>query len=179
MHGDERHGDVLAGESTERIDVSVLDDAPDEGGETLMLSSALSGRLTDGETTATIENRNPLARAPLARFGRTSAVDVVEHVEERWQAPRRLGFADRFAGAGVAVDADQMATDQQDAVELPLVGGCPDRGASRSRPGVAGRERRRRVLTRCELAGTVRPAVGWLVTLCCTYPLRENGVSRR
>ena len=50
-----------------------------------MLSSASSGRLTDGETTATIENRDPLPRAPLARFVRTTAVDVVEHVEERWQ----------------------------------------------------------------------------------------------
>ena len=63
-----------------------------------MLSSVSSGRLTGGETTATIGNRNPLPRAPLARFGRTSAVDVVEHVEERWQAPRRPGFAGRFAG---------------------------------------------------------------------------------
>ena len=63
-----------------------------------MLSSASSGRLTDGETTATIENRDPLPRAPLARFGRTTAVDVVEHVEERWQAPRAPGFAGRFAG---------------------------------------------------------------------------------
>ena len=59
-----------------------------------MLSSASSGRLTDGET-ATIENRNPLPRAPLARFGRPSAVEVVEHVEER-----RPGVADRFAGGG-------------------------------------------------------------------------------
>ena len=25
-------------------------------------------------------------------------MDVVEHVEERWQAPRRPGFAGRFAG---------------------------------------------------------------------------------
>ena len=73
----------LAGESTERIEVSVLDDAHDKGEETLMLSSASSGRLTDGETTATIENRDPLPRAPLARFGRTSAVHVVVHVEER------------------------------------------------------------------------------------------------
>ena len=63
-----------------------------------MLSSVSSGRLTGRETTATIGNRNRLPRAPLARFGRTSAVDVVEHVEERWQAPRRPGFAGRFAG---------------------------------------------------------------------------------
>ena len=56
-----------------------------------MLSSASSGRLTDGETPATIENRDPLPRAPLARFVRTTAVDVVEHVEERWRGPFRGG----------------------------------------------------------------------------------------
>ena len=61
----------------------MLDDAHDKGEETLMLLSASSERLTDGETTATIENRDPLPRAPLARFGRTTAVHVVEHVEER------------------------------------------------------------------------------------------------
>ena len=72
----------------------MLDDAHDKGEETLLLSSASSGRLTDGETTATIENRDPLPRAPLARFVRTT-VDVVEHVEERWQAPRMPGFAGR------------------------------------------------------------------------------------
>ena len=81
-HRDERHAEFLAGESTERIDVSVLDDAHDKGEETLLLSSASSGRLTDGETTATTDNRDPLPRAPLARFGRTTAVHVVEHVEE-------------------------------------------------------------------------------------------------
>ena len=76
----------------------MLDDAHDKGEETLLLSSASSGRLTAGETTATIENRDPLPRAPLARFGRTTAVHVVEHVEERWQAPRMPGFGGRFAG---------------------------------------------------------------------------------
>ena len=76
----------------------MLDDAHDKREETLMLSSASSGRLTDGETTATIENRDPLPRAPLARFGRTTAVHVVEHVQERWQASRVPGFGGRFAG---------------------------------------------------------------------------------
>ena len=76
----------------------MLDDAHHEGGETLMLSSASSGRLTDGETTATIENRNPLPRAPLARFGRTSAVEVVEHVEERWQGAAEAGRRGPFRG---------------------------------------------------------------------------------
>ena len=89
-----------AGESSRTIEVGVLDDAHDEDEETLTLtlSSASSGRLTDGDATGTIENRDPLPRALLARFGRTAAVHVVEHVEERLQAPREPGFRGRFAG---------------------------------------------------------------------------------
>ena len=89
-----------AGESSRTIEVGVLDDAHDEGEETLTLtlSSASGGLLTDGEATGTIENRDPLPRALLARFGRTAAVHVVEHVEERLAAPREPGFRGRFAG---------------------------------------------------------------------------------
>ena len=39
-----------------------------------------------------------MPRALLARFGRTAAVHVVEHVEERMAAPRELGFRGRVAG---------------------------------------------------------------------------------
>ena len=42
--------------------------------------------------------REPLPRALLARFGRTAAVHVVEHVEERLRVPREPGFRGRFAG---------------------------------------------------------------------------------
>ncbi len=89
-----------AGESSQTIEVGVLDDAHDEGEETLTLtlSNASSGRLTDGEATGTIENADPLPRALLARFGRAAAVHVVEHVEERLEAPREPGFRGRFAG---------------------------------------------------------------------------------
>ena len=89
-----------AGESSKTIEVAVLDDAHDEGEETLTLtlSNPSPGRLTDGEATGTIKNHDPLPRALLARFGRTAAVHVVEHVEERLQAPREPGFRGRFAG---------------------------------------------------------------------------------
>ena len=90
-----------AGESSQTIEVAVLDDAHDEGEETmaLTLSNASSGaRITDAEATGTIVNADPLPRALLARFGRTAAVHVVEHVEERLQAPREPGFRAQFAG---------------------------------------------------------------------------------
>ena len=89
-----------AGESSKTIEVAVLDDAHDEGEETLTLrlSNPSGGRLADAEATGTIENHDPMPRALVARFGRTAAVHVVEHVEERLQAPRAPGFRGRFAG---------------------------------------------------------------------------------
>ena len=92
-----------AGESSQVVHVTVLDDAHDEGEETLTLtlSNASAGRLSDAEATGTIVNADPLPRALLARFGRTAAVHVVEHVEERMTAPREPGFEGRFAGREV------------------------------------------------------------------------------
>ena len=89
-----------AGQTSTTVSVTVLDDAHDDGGETvtLTLSNPSGGRLTDGQATGTIENRDPLPRALLARFGRTAAVHVVEHVEERLQAPRAPGVEGRFVG---------------------------------------------------------------------------------
>ena len=54
--------------------------------------------IVDGEATGTIENHDPMPRALLARFGRTAAVHVVEHIEERLTAPRTPGIEGRFAG---------------------------------------------------------------------------------
>ena len=89
-----------AGESSRTVEVAVLDDAHDEGEETLTLrlSNASSGRLTDGEATGTIENTDLMPAALLVRFGRATAEQVVEHIEERMAAPRQRGFRARFAG---------------------------------------------------------------------------------
>ena len=89
-----------AGKTTQTIAVAVLDDAHDEGEETmtLTLSRPAGAVLADAEATGTIANRDPLLRALLARFGRTAAVHVVEHVEARLQAPRAPGVEGRVAG---------------------------------------------------------------------------------
>ena len=89
-----------ANETSLTVSVTVLDDEHDEGEETLTLrlSNATGAGVADGEATGTIKNRDPLPRALLARFGRAAAVHVVEHVEERLQAPREPGFRGRFAG---------------------------------------------------------------------------------
>ena len=92
-----------AGERSKTIDVTVLDDDHDEGEETLTLrlSNASGARIADGSATGTIENTDPLPRGLMARFGRAVAVQVVEHVEERLQAPREPGFRGQVAGLQV------------------------------------------------------------------------------
>ena len=89
-----------ANETSMTVPVTVIDDAHDEGEETLTLrlSNASGSQVADGEATGTIVNRDPLPRALLARFGRTAAVHVVEHVQERIEVSRVPGFRGRFAG---------------------------------------------------------------------------------
>ena len=92
------------GESAQTITVAVLDDAHNEGEETLTLtlSNVSGGVLTDSEATGTIENRDPLPKAFMARFGRTAAVHVVEQVQERIEAPRETGFRGPICRAAAA-----------------------------------------------------------------------------
>ena len=73
------------GETVKTVRVPVLDDAHDEGEETLTLrlSKASRARLADRVATGTIENADPLQRAWLARFGRTAATHVTDAVSDR------------------------------------------------------------------------------------------------
>ena len=91
------------GEIEKAVQVQVLDDAHDEGRETmeLLLSAASGAHVVDGSGRGTIVNSDPLPRALLARFGRTTAVQIVAHVEERLEAAREPGFRARVAGHDV------------------------------------------------------------------------------
>ncbi len=73
------------GETATTVRVPVLDDAHDEGEETLTLRlSAASGAvLADGTATGTIVNSDKLQQAWLARFGRTVATHVTDAVGDR------------------------------------------------------------------------------------------------
>ena len=121
-----------AGESSKTIEVTVLDDAHDEGEETLLLSltNASGGRVTDGEATETIENRDPLPKALLARFGRAAAVHVVEQVQERIEAQREVGIEAQFAGRQL-----RPGMEREMAVEF-LSWLAPSLGANRVGAGV-------------------------------------------
>ena len=77
------------GETERTVRVPVLDDAVDEGEETLTLrlTNASGARIADGEATGTIVNSDPLQKTWLSRFGRTVAGQVVEAVSERLARP--------------------------------------------------------------------------------------------
>ena len=104
----------VAGEIKKTIDVTVLDDAHDEGSETLtlVLSNPSGAYLADGEATGTIENTDHMPQAWLGRFGRTVAEQVLDAVEERIRAAPQAGVqvtvAGQRIGAAAAPDADAL-----------------------------------------------------------------------
>ena len=73
------------GETQDLVHVTVLDDAHDEGDETLTLylSNPSGAAAADTEATGTIVNHDPLPGAWLSRFGRTVGSQVVEAVSAR------------------------------------------------------------------------------------------------
>ena len=102
------------GETAKRIGVPVLDDARDEGEETLTLSlrNAVGARIADAEATGTIENDDRMPAAWLARFGRTVAAQTVDAMGERFaSAP-----GSRVSVGGVSLRLSELR-------ETPLPGG--------------------------------------------------------
>ena len=101
------------GETEKTVSVPVLDDAHDEGEETLTLrlTAATGARIADGVATGTIENADHMPTAWLARFGRTVTDQVLVAVEERLAAPRRPGAQATLAGQALpSWDGDAGAT---------------------------------------------------------------------
>ena len=96
-----------AGQRTKHVEVEVLDDAHDEGSETLTLviSNPMEARIEDGEATGTIVNNDPLPKAWMARFGRTVAGHLVDGLLGRLETPPdsyvRLGGYRLDGAAGV------------------------------------------------------------------------------
>ena len=95
-----------AGETAKTVNVTVLDDAHDDTGETLTLtlSNATGARIRDGEATGTIENSDPIPQAWLARFGRTVADHVVDAVAERLTGASGGGSQVTLGGQRVPLD---------------------------------------------------------------------------
>ena len=92
------------GETLKTVEVVVLDDAHDEGEETmtLVLSNATGALIDDGEGTGTIVNNDAIPKAWIARFGRTVTGQVLDAVEARLAAPRQAGGRMTLAGYPLA-----------------------------------------------------------------------------
>ena len=74
-----------AGETQKSVSVPVLDDAHDEGSETLTmtLSNPSAAYLADGSATGTINNTDAMPKAWMIRFGRTVGSQVVDALGQR------------------------------------------------------------------------------------------------
>ena len=104
------------GETLKTVEVAVLDDAHDEGDETmaLLLSNAQGALIDDGEGTGTISNTDAIPKAWLARFGRTVTSQVLDAVEQRLTAPRQAGGRLTVGGQALASwngDGELVGTD--------------------------------------------------------------------
>ena len=125
------------GETAKTVSVPVLDDAHDEGEETLTLrlSAATGAVIADGVATGTIENTDHMPAAWLARFGRTVTDQVLSVVEARLAAPRTAGARATLAGQALPSwdDANDTAKaaagDNADASDRALRADARDREA--------------------------------------------------
>ena len=101
---------IPAGNTIWTVGLTLRDDSINDAGETVRVEISQAQlfdeygevirplTITRAVATGTISNSDPLPRALLSRFARAAAVHVVEHVEERIEAPREPGFRGRVAG---------------------------------------------------------------------------------
>ena len=87
------------GDVAKTVSVPLLNDAINEGSETmiLVLSNASNARIADATATGTITNSDPLQQAWIARFGRTVATEVVDGITDRLSSKRKRSEV-RIAG---------------------------------------------------------------------------------
>ena len=104
-----------AGETSKTVSVPVLDDAHDEGDETLTLtlSNPSGAYLEDATATGTIRNTDLMPQAWLARFGRTVADQVIDAVAGRLMASPAPGIA--VSVAGERIGGGEAAADEPEA----------------------------------------------------------------
>ena len=80
-----------AGETSKTVSVPVVDDAHNEGSETLTLtlSNARGAVIDDGTAVGTIVNSDPMPDAWLSRFGRAASDQVVQAIGRRLEGAAR------------------------------------------------------------------------------------------
>ena len=111
---------MTAGETTKTVSVSVLDDAHDEGAETVKfwlsgVRGLSASQLTDPHAVGTIRNSDPMPAAWITRFGRTVGSQVIDAVTSRFESAtdshvtvggQRIGMSELFEGADTPVFED-------------------------------------------------------------------------
>ena len=117
-----------AGETEKTVSVPVLDDAHDEGSETLTLtlSNPSGAYVADGTATGTITNTDHMPQAWMARFGRTVADHVLDAVDARLRSSRTAGMSVILGGetiGGTAAEADEKSGTLSDGKPASLFGG--------------------------------------------------------
>ena len=96
-----------ANETSKTVPVPVLDDAHDDGGETMTLTlsnpAPATVKLADATATGTINNTDAMPQAWIARFGRTVAEQVIDAVEGRLRASRQPGAEVSLGGQRIGL----------------------------------------------------------------------------
>ena len=104
---------IAAGQTQTTVSVGVLDDAHDEGSETVIMtlydvSGLPASQITDASAVGTITNSDPMPEAWITRFGRTVGSQVVDAVTSRFESAsdshvtiggQRIGVSELFEGA--------------------------------------------------------------------------------
>ena len=102
------------GETRKTVTLALLDDAYDEGSETLelMLSNAEGAPLEDGLATGTITNDDPVPQSWIGRFGRTVAHQALDAVEARMDSQPLPGMTMTLAGQPAGAVAKRFRAKQ-------------------------------------------------------------------
>ena len=113
------------GQLSKMVQVTVLDDAHDEGEEkmALVLYHSSGATRADYLGVGTIENTDPMPKAWLARFGRTVSGQVLDAVEERLRASRTAGVTVSVAGQTIDLTAQpnvELETENGTQARLPV-----------------------------------------------------------
>ena len=112
------------GETHKTVSVPILNDAIDDGTETmtLTLSNASNAQIADATATGTIDNSDPLQQAWIARFGRTVASDVVDAITGRLSTARNTAEV-RIAGVALKRNGAiaTQAPSEESAMDNPLI----------------------------------------------------------
>ena len=126
-----------AGETDAVVSVPVLDDAHDEGEETLTLtlSNAQGAWIEDGEATGTIQNSDLMPQAWLARFGRTAADHVLDAVGARLEGNPAGSTRLTLGGREVLLDASFRDDELWEQVPASRLAGGFARGPGDGRAG--------------------------------------------